>query len=91
MIGKIAWWTAPSTENINSRNRGYGFIEITHEHGILEKFFVLGSRLLFEGRPTRGMLVEFDISPELPRRANGYKLAENVRPVVAESEPKAAL
>jgi hypothetical protein len=92
MIGKVAWWSNPA----KSVRRGYGFIEVPAPDGIgLEKFFCLGSRLLFDIWPEPGMLVEFDISSDKPHRPNGFRLADNIklRSVIQKGsvESKAAL
>jgi hypothetical protein len=89
MTGKISWWIAPKSKDGHVTNRGYGFLEVRREHGILEKFFCLGTRLLFDIEPTPGMVVEFNVSQDKPRRDNGYPLAENVKLVVVEKGSEA--
>jgi hypothetical protein len=73
MLGKIEYWSS------DQRKKGYGIICVRHEHGILEKFFALGSRLLFDTRPQIGDAVEFDVTNEPPKRDHGYPLATNIR------------
>jgi hypothetical protein len=76
MFGKIDYW---SPEENDRKNKGYGFIVVHFEDGHIEKFFVLGSRLLFDKRPQIGDEVSFDVTDEKPRKDKGYPLVANVK------------
>ena len=80
LIGKIEYWA-------QSRKRGYGFIVVRHDDGQLDKFFVLGNRLLFERTPELGDVVSFDVTDEKPRHEKGYPLVTNVRLVKPTLDP----
>lgn len=78
MLGRVEYWAVRSSTS-GTAATGYGFLVVHHEDNHLEKFFALGSRLLFDTRPQAGQWVEFDVSDEKPRREHGYKLAINIR------------
>ena len=80
MLGKIDYWVVGHLSPKGFVTKGYGFILSPCGDGSLEKFFALGSRLLFfEGQPEVGDLVCFDVSNEKPKHDTDYKLATNIR------------
>ncbi len=87
MIGKIEYWSA----DWNDKEKGFGFIVVRDAEGGLDKFFVLGRRVLFESKPQIGDVVEFEVTNETPRTAHGYPLVTNVRrvkPIIPPLHPE---
>jgi len=79
MLGQVDYWSPLRIGARGIATKGYGFLVVHHDDNHIEKYFALGSRLLFESRPVPGQWVTFDVSDEQPRREYGYKLAVNIR------------
>jgi cold shock CspA family protein len=79
VLGQIDYWSPVRPATSLNAAKGYGFIVVHYDDGHIEKFFALGSRLLFVTRPEVGQWVEFDISEDKPRKEHGFPLAENIR------------